>query len=88
MQKIATLVAAGLLFSGAAFAAPLSDQGTSTSDSTGTQAGQSGNTSTNAKMKPSTGTTGSGMNSPSPAKDTMQKDKSPASQNSGIKQEK
>jgi hypothetical protein len=89
MKKLTLIVATGLLIGGTAFAAPLTDQGTSTSTSTGTQADQVGKANTNAKAKSKMGTTGSGMNNaPSPAKDTMQKNKSPASQGSGIKQEK
>ena len=89
MKNLTLMVAAGLLFAGSAFAAPLTDQGSSTSTSTGTQADQAGKPNTNAKAKSNMGTTGSGMsNTPSPTKDTMEKDKSPASQGSGIKQEK
>jgi hypothetical protein len=90
MKKIASLIAASLLLAGVASAAPLSDQGTSTSDSNGTQAGQTGKPSANEKAMPKAGTTGSGVNSNmgTPAKDSMQKDKSPASQGAGSKQEK
>jgi len=88
MKNLTLMVAAGLLFAGSAFAAPLTDQGSSTSASTGTQADQVGKPN-NAKAKSNMATTGSGMsNTPSPTKDTMEKDKSPASQGSGIKQEK
>jgi len=83
-----------LLFAGAASAAPLSDQGTSTSNSTGTQGDQA-----RTNEKATTGTTGmgasgssmNGMSAPAKngmQKDNMQKNESPASQNSGIKQEK
>jgi len=97
MKKLAILVAAGLLFTGTAFAAPLSDEGTSTSTSSGMQGGQPGKANANEKTKSKMGTTGSGMNNMSgstmgnsgaPAKDSMEKGKSPASPNAGIKQEK
>ena len=85
MTKLAILVAVGLLFTGPAFAQ--TTQGTNKSNST-MQSGQTGKADVNEKAKPGMGTTGSGTNSTTPAKESMQKDKSPASQGSGIKQEK
>ena len=86
MKKLALLAALGLLFTGTAFAAPLSDQGNSTSDSKTMQSGQPGKA--NAAEKEKMGTSGSGMNSPKPTQETGQKDKTPASGGAGIKQEK
>jgi hypothetical protein len=96
MTKLVIIIAAGLLFAGAASAAPLTDHGTSTSDSTGTQVDQTQRTNANEKATTGAGAGGS-MNGMSgtraPAKngmqnDSMQKNKSPASPNAGVKQEK
>jgi hypothetical protein len=86
MKKL-TILIVGLVFTGTAFAAPLSDQGSSTSDSKAAPSAQTERAKANEKSK--MGTTGSGMsNSASPVHESVQKNKSPASQGSGIKQEK
>ena len=61
MNKRTLVIAAGLLFAGSAFAAPLTDQGSSTSTSTGTQADQAGKPNTNAKAKSNTEDPRSGL---------------------------